>query len=717
MKRTLLSSSKILLVIIYIELILVAGCRKKTMPEVGTLEVHEITTNTAISGGNIVDDGGATVAIAGVCWNTDPGPSISDKTTIDKPVSGLYTSNLSGLEAGKSYFVRAYATNAIGTSYGNEVSFLTVPDRVNDIDGNVYSAITVGTQVWLAENLKTTKYADGSSIPSSFGFENGLLVWYNNDSATYKKKCGGLYNWYAVTSSKHLCPIGWHVPSKQEWNILINNVGGASTAGNMLRGTQYGFNAPLAGGWVMGSFSGIGQAGYYWTTTINDAHPGLRDYGPFYLEMSLSPYVSFGSQLGIAACPSCPLSVRCIKDEIVPTLSTSKVTEITCSDAKCGGMVTNAGVVTARGVCWSEGDNPSLSDYKTIDGTGGGSFTSYISDLKSSTTYFVRSYATNSAGTGYGPVMSFTTLKGTIPSLSTTPATTTTGGASFATGGYIDSDGGSAIIERGVCWGTSKSPSINNFKTIDGSGKGSFLSLVTELKGYTSYYLRAYATNSIGTGYGDQIQFSTPAIFTGQTGIVKDFEGNSYKTIGIGNQIWMAENLKSTKYNDGSIIPNVQDNVEWRLLSSDAFCDYENNQLNSAIYGRLYNWFILGHKDVVCPTGWHLPSSSEWTVLTDLLGGKEVAGGKLKESGTTHWSSPNTGATNETGFSALPGGNRYYDGRFFSLGQGCQWWTSDGDWSSLAGKNAFSIGYNSSGCAFDHSNYIYGLSVRCIKNK
>jgi uncharacterized protein (TIGR02145 family) len=137
--------------------------------------------------------------------------------------------------------------------------------------------------------------------------------------------------------------------------------------------------------------------------------------------------------------------------------------------------------------------------------------------------------------------------------------------------------------------------------------------------------------------------------------VVTDIDGNVYNTVTIGDQVWMAENLKTTKLNDGTSISNAIDNIAWASLSTPGYCWFINNRATYEIYGALYNWYAV-YTDKLCPTGWHVPSNSEWTTLTDHLGGAEVAGGKLKESGSSHWASPNTGATNVTGFTALPGG-------------------------------------------------------------
>ena len=149
---------------------------------------------------------------------------------------------------------------------------------------------------------------------------------------------------------------------------------------------------------------------------------------------------------------------------------------------------------------------------------------------------------------------------------------------------------------------------------------------------------------------------------------VTDFDGNTYLTIRIGTQVWMTENLKVTHYLNGDPLPGVSDNTTWGNLTTGAYCDYNNSPNYSIIYGRLYNWYSVVDIRNLCPTGWHIPSYPEWTTLFTYLGGGIVADGALRETGTTHWASPNSNATNESGFTALPGGARDEDGTFFDIG-------------------------------------------------
>jgi uncharacterized protein (TIGR02145 family) len=206
---------------------------------------------------------------------------------------------------------------------------------------------------------------------------------------------------------------------------------------------------------------------------------------------------------------------------------------------------------------------------------------------------------------------------------------------------------------------------------------------------------------------------------------ITDVESNTYKTVYIGTQQWMAENLKVTKYSDGTSIPKVTDNTEWQNNTTGAWSYYDGNDLNNAKYGKLYNWYAVsnttnGNKNV-CPTGWHVPTDAEWTVLTDYLGGASVAGSKMKEAGNASWDNSNTDATNTSLFTGLPGGIRYSDGYCSTIGYNGYWWSStEYDWSSAEDDtyNAwYRYLYPSSGNA--NRRYHYkdnGLSVRCLRD-
>lgn len=197
--------------------------------------------------------------------------------------------------------------------------------------------------------------------------------------------------------------------------------------------------------------------------------------------------------------------------------------------------------------------------------------------------------------------------------------------------------------------------------------------------------------------------------------VVTDIEGNVYRTLAIGKQVWMVENLKTTKYNDGTSIPLVTGNPYWSDLTTPGYCWYYNDAAYyKDSYGALYNWFTI-NTGKLCPTGWHVPTDAEWTVLTDNLGGEDLAGGKLKESGTTHWITPNVGATNKSGFKALPGGYHASDGSFYdSRFYGYFWSASEsGNYSAY-----FRLMYHFfSSVQRNYFTKQNGLSVRCISDE
>jgi uncharacterized protein (TIGR02145 family) len=307
-------------------------------------------------------------------------------------------------------------------------------------------------------------------------------------------------------------------------------------------------------------------------------------------------------------------------------------------------------------------------------------------------------------------------IPATIPQVSTTEARVVFS-SSATVGGNVLSDGRLDVV-RGICWSKNQSPTTADNITKDGSGVGIFATTLTGLTSNTTYYFCAYATNNIGTSYGSILSFTT-----GQT-TVNDIDGNGYDIVTIGSQIWMVQNLKVTHYRNGDTLPNITDNNQWYQLTSGAYCNYNNDTSIAKIYGRLYNGYAICDSRNICPEGWHIPSYYEWSKLEIYLG-KENAGGKMKEAGRKHWQNqftwadPYKDATNESGFSALPGSDRDMGGRFFDLiGYAAIWWVStESVFVSplIAGRRII----NES--PFLYSQYDFyppkqGLSVRCLKD-
>ncbi len=302
------------------------------------------------------------------------------------------------------------------------------------------------------------------------------------------------------------------------------------------------------------------------------------------------------------------------------------------------------------------------------------------------------------------------------PPIITTLAVSAITQTSATTGGNITSDGGDIVTARGVCWSTLQNPVIINDHTTDSLSTGSFISYISGLTATTTYYVRAYASNILGTSYGNELTFTTPS--TPLT--VTDVDLNVYNTVTIGTQTWMMENLRTTKYNDNTPIPLVTDNNSWIILTTPGYCWYQNKESIYKIdYGALYNWYVVdsesnGGKNI-CPAGWHVPTDAEWTTLTTFLGGETIAGGKLKEIGTTYWSSPNDGANNETGFTALPGGSRDLIGEYVGLHSNTIWWSAtEEDAATYAWRIYLDSGSRNADRGVGYKRG--GFSVRCLKD-
>lgn len=324
-------------------------------------------------------------------------------------------------------------------------------------------------------------------------------------------------------------------------------------------------------------------------------------------------------------------------------------------------------------------------------------------------------------------------------------------------GGTVVSDGGSIVIERGVVWSDNETPTILNNKTTDGKGAGTFSSTMTNLTINKSYYVRAYATNSEGTSYGSTMSFTTSIENIPDSnnvtntdiiyGTMSDIEGNIYKTVTIDGQTWMAENLKTTKYNDGTNIPNIKDNYEWYNLTTGAYCNYDNEESNAEIYGRLYNFYAV-KTGKIAPEGWRIPTTKDLTILKQYL----IANGygldafnhiytDFKEvynilefiakslSATGHWELSSsfgtpgfyTNGNNCTGFSALPSGirSRYFPEKYSSydlIGEMGVWWLKEKD-STDNSAYCFYLEYDSPYLETSGWNANDGVSIRLIKNE
>jgi uncharacterized protein (TIGR02145 family) len=257
-----------------------------------------------------------------------------------------------------------------------------------------------------------------------------------------------------------------------------------------------------------------------------------------------------------------------------------------------------------------------------------------------------------------------------------------------------------------------------NPDTLSGRTSSKRIAEITGLTPGTTYHYRVKAVNSLGTSYGTDKTFTTlpeyekDIVFNPDLtyGGLTDIDGNIYKTIEIGSQVWMAENLATTRFNDGTAIPLVTSNTIWTQATNPAYSWYNNV---TVAYGALYNWFAAS-SGKLCPDGWHVPGDEEWTTLETYLGGSIVAGSKLKESGTLHWQAPNSGADNSSGFTAIPGGYRYYSGVYNTITRYGYWWSSTE--SSTANAYGRDMYYGYSNLDRISSDKRSGAAIRCVKD-
>jgi len=721
-------------IFLILSIFLLFSCKKDkpTPPVLTTTSVTAITQTTGTSGGNITDDGGATVLSRGVCWSINNTPTIADYKTLDGAGAGSFVSAISGLSANTIYFVRAYANNNAGTGYGMAMSFTTQPATVPVLTTAIATAITQNTATsggtitsdgaasitargvcWSTiqnPTISDSKTTDGSGTGDFTSTLTGLIGNTTYHIRAYATNSAGTQ--YGNQISFKTSPL---IPTLSTTTISSITQTTATSGGNV---TNDGGATVTARGVCWSTSANPTTAN---NKTINGTGTGVFTSSITGLTATTTYYLrAYATNIAGTAYGN-EITFTTIN---LPSLTTKATSAITGTTATSGGNVTNDGgaTVTARGVCWSTSANPTTANSKTIDGNGTGVFTSSITGLTATTTYYLRAYATNIAGTAYGDEIVFTTTN--VPITLFTTGISSIIQTTATSGGNITSDGGATVTARGVCWNTSANPTTTNSKTIDGNGTGVFTSSITGLTAATTYYLRAYATSSIGTSYGNELVFKT------YTGTLTDIDGNVYYTVTIGTQIWMAENLKTTKYSNGNIIgtttPATLD--VYGETSPKYQWAYDGNESNVATYGRLYTWYAATDSRNVCPLDWHLPSDAEWTTLTDYLTnngyGYEGSGndiGKSMAATSGWWSNPTAGSVgndqnsnNSSGFTAVGGSRRNNNGIFQLLGAYGYWWSSSAYLTGNGWQRFMLSSYST--VERGGASSIYGLSIRCVKD-
>jgi uncharacterized protein (TIGR02145 family) len=303
-------------------------------------------------------------------------------------------------------------------------------------------------------------------------------------------------------------------------------------------------------------------------------------------------------------------------------------------------------------------------------------------------------------------------------------------GTSATLSGNISDEGSDQVTLRGFVWSTTENPSLetNLGKLECGSGSGSFIGVLTNLSPATTYYVKSFATNDVGTSYGNQSSFKTLGEACPGLSQVSDIEGNIYNTICIANKCWMAENLKTTKYNDNTDIPNVTINSEWKVQTEGAYSVYNNEESNKDIYGALYNYYAV-ETGKLCPSGWHVPTDNEWKELEGTVDSEYSVGnvvwdneawrgsdsGKNLKTPDIWLSSESQQGLDTYGFSALPGGCREVEtGEFQRIEEWGLWWSDKNDTETNVFRRY--LGNQNDNIARFPSAPESGYSVRCVKD-
>ncbi len=501
-----------------------------TVPTIVLDSIGEVRESHAKAYLHLTFDGGASVTDIGICWSKQANPTIEDihKSTKDT----VAVLDITDLQENTKYYVRAYAVNKVGTAYSEELVF-TTESVLSEPTGaeNGYGYVDLGLSVkWATMNVGANnpeEYGDyfawGETDPkdsyywTTYKYSNGsetTLTKYNTSTMA-----GTVDNKTTLELSDDAAYINWdgnwRMPSEAEWEELRKQCTWTWTTKNGVKGHKVtskindnNIFLPASGRHFVDAFTGVGVDGNYWSNTLNVASPCEAMYVLFISNGASS----FGSDRYVGH------SVRPVLGEKVveltpPIVATTVATQITATTAVTGGNVTNDGgaEVTERGVCIATISNPTTANTKILAGSGTGEFTCDITGLQEGTKYYVRAYAVNSVGTAYGEEVVFTTSVTGVPTVSTTQPSQITETTAVA-GGNVTSDGGTSVSERGVVYSISANPAITDLSSTivrSGNGTGAFTCNLSNLQAGTTYYVRAYAINSKGTAYGEEVTFTT----------------------------------------------------------------------------------------------------------------------------------------------------------------------------------------------------------------
>lgn len=586
-------------------------------------------------------------------------------------------------------------------------------------------AVKIGQQTWMKKNLSVSSYRNGDPIPEVKDPEawqrltTGAWCHYDNDPAN-DAIYGKLYNWYAVNDPRGIAPAGWHIATDEEWDILVKVLDGETIAGGRLKETgNVHWASPNSGATNSSGFSGLPggfrdnsglfdrnkNSCFWWTTTQFD-----RRSSWYRLMWSQGPDIVKGNYNLEGG-----MSVRCIKD--LPAAINPKLEFIQIGSQTW--MKKNLSVTTFR-----NGDlipeAKSKEDWSNAALQHQPAWSYYNYDPANGIKYgrLYNWYAVNDSR-GLSPEGWH------IPAAAEWIKLVELLGGEEVAGGKMKSQTG-WLDDKGVSGNGSNTSGFSGLaggawdgRSFSGLGYNGMWWSNTENPPVYAWNISIYYHSNISSmNYDDKrkglyVRCIKGAVTDNKLAIVP-IEKFEPETVIIGTQTWMKKNLDIVTYSNGDPIPEVRDNATWGKLTTGAWCHYNNDPANDAIYGKLYNWYAINDPRGIAPEGWHVPGNDEWYTLGNYLGGYEEAGGKLKQSGTAYWKDPNSDASNSSGFNAVPGGYRI--GSWFDeLGKSGGWWTATEAGAAMAWIRKV---YNFSAEIDIRSDYkITGLSVRLLRKK
>ena len=750
-------------------------------PSITTGAATDVTTSSVKLGGSVFNHDNLTIASIGFEYKKTGGTDYTQ--VVGTLTDDTLTAELTGITSSTECTYRAFMTFEDKTIYGDTNTFTTLSivacsghsainsnetstgsagnytvTSVKDGENNTYAVVSIGNQCWMAENMRTTAYTkanpSGTLTWSTTAAEssNDRFYYYpyedENNVATY----GLLYNWYAATDNESsndnpnvqgICPNGWHIPTESEFSTMVTATGATNAAGKLTAGLwgEYGSGAePGNTDYPQRNSSGFSAlpAGFFG----DGIHYPLGYFARFWSSSEDGNSLALAYILNNVTIPPSNYeegqSVRCLRNDIAPTAITGAFSAVTTLSATLSGSITNPDYmpITSKGIEYKVTGSPT---YTTVAVTGfENSFSIDLSNLDFGTEYTYRAFVTYDGKTVYGDELTFTTQSPTV----TTDWASAVMSMSATLNGSVNNPDNLQITSRGFEFRDLCSTSY--ITEISPDTDNSFTAGLTKLLTPRQYFYRAFATFGSKTVYGNEVTFTTKAESTSGTACqvtsirpneigsgdriytVRDGQGNRYSVVKIGNQCWMAENMRATAYTKAHPSGTLTLSPSW-ADDNEGFYYYPGGlECNVATYGLLYNWYAAtdnrsyennNNQNVqgICPEGWHIPNESEFSTMLTAAGATNAAGkltaglwgeyGSGAEPGNYSYSERNS-----SGFSALPAG-WFLSGYDIGVYYITYFWTSHDSGGKLQLMDS------SPNATMIYESYQSGGSVRCIRDE